>query len=77
MDSKIVLSLFDASGIMVQPWAEAGYHCITVDIDNDWLENTQVVGWNGGTIHRVRHDIRDWLPPRTEYRIVFAFPPLQ
>jgi len=46
-----------------------------MDIENDWLENTQVVGWNGGTIHRVRHDIRDWLPPRTEYRIVFAFPP--
>lgn len=30
----IVLSLFDYTGIMVKPWAEAGYECICVDIQH-------------------------------------------
>lgn len=55
--SSLVLSLFDYTGNMVKPWAEAGYETLCVDIQRD------------GT------DIRRWLPPRREYRIVFAFPP--
>lgn len=30
----IVLSLFDYTGIMVKPWADAGYECICVDIQH-------------------------------------------
>lgn len=30
----IVLSLFDYTGIMVRPWADAGYECICVDIQH-------------------------------------------
>lgn len=53
----LVLSLFDVTGNMVQPWAEAGYETLCIDQQRD------------GT------DIRSWLPPRCDYRIVFAFPP--
>jgi len=65
-----VLSLFDYSGNMVQPWAEAGYRCICVDwkhrnSDRNLHENVEVVG----------ADIQDYLPPNTEYAMVFAFPP--
>ena len=55
--SKLVLSLFDYTGNMVKPWADAGYDTLCIDIQRD------------GT------DILRWLPPRTEYQIVFAFPP--
>lgn len=55
--SGLVLSLFDLTGNMVKPWADAGYETLCVDMQRD------------GT------DIRKWLPPRTEYDIVFAFPP--
>jgi hypothetical protein len=57
MSRGLVLSLFDLTGNMVQPWADAGYETLCVDQQRD------------GT------DILRWLPPRTEYRIVFAFPP--
>lgn len=53
----LVLSLFDLTGNMVRPWAEAGYETLCIDIQRD------------GT------DILRWIPPRREYRIVFAFPP--
>lgn len=55
--SGLVLSLFDYTGNMVKPWAEAGYETLCIDIQRD------------GT------DILRWLPPRRDYRIVFAFPP--
>lgn len=53
----LVLSLFDLTGHMVKPWADAGFDTLSVDIQRD------------GT------DILRWLPPRRDYRIVFAFPP--
>ncbi len=57
MKNGLVLSLFDLTGNMVEPWRDAGYRVLSVDIQRD------------GT------DILRWLPPRTDYRIVFAFPP--
>lgn len=57
MSSHLVLSLFDLTGNMVKPWADAGFDTLCVDIQRD------------GT------DILRWLPPRREYKIVFAFPP--
>jgi hypothetical protein len=53
----LVLSLFDLTGNMVKPWADAGYETLCIDIQRD------------GT------DILRWLPPRRDYRMVFAFPP--
>ncbi|SFB72128.1 hypothetical protein SAMN05444422_101468 [Halobiforma haloterrestris] len=70
---KTVLSLFDHSTNMVRPWANAGYRCICVDTQHDGRETQSVEG--GGEIITVGTDIRAYLPPRTEYEIVFAFPP--
>lgn len=57
MNRGLVLSLFDRTGVMVQPWKNAGFDTLCIDQQRD------------GT------DIRRWIPPRTTYRIVFAFPP--
>lgn len=66
-----VLSLFDYSGNMVKPWAKAGYRCICVDRKHRERENNRL----GTNIEAVGADIQDYLPPNTEYEIVFAFPP--
>jgi len=63
-----VLSLCDRTGVMVQPWLDAGHECWIVDIqhDGDTRENG---------LRKIGADLRSWLPPLTEYGIVFAFPP--
>lgn len=63
----VVLSLCDRTGVMVEPWAEAGYDCITVDLQPSANESPN---WT----HFVA-DVRTWLPPLLEYGIIFAFPP--
>lgn len=73
MSDTVVLSLFDYSGNMVRPWAEAGYECICVDLEHIDDEHTEEVG--DGGIQYVGADISEYLPPRREYEIVFAFPP--
>lgn len=72
MEENIVLSLYDYSGNMVKPWAEAGYTCYAVDIKHEGREREQV---GDGEIIYVEADITTWLPPRADYEIVFAFPP--
>lgn len=64
----IVLSLCDRTGVMVQPWAEAGYDCLCVDMQHNGVSQV-------GRITFVGADVREWLPPRTDYRIAFAFAP--
>lgn len=64
----LVLSLCDRTGVMVQPWAEAGYDCLCVDMQHNGVSRV-------GNITFVGADVREWLPPLDEYRIVFAFPP--
>lgn len=68
----LVLSLCDHSGNMVRPWAEAGYDCLAVDVKHD---GTRIEDVGPGRIRYVGADITDWLPPRAEYAICFAFPP--
>jgi hypothetical protein len=55
---------------MVIPWAKAGFECICVDVQHDEIARDPdlPVTYVGG-------DVRDWLPPKVEYKIVFAFPP--
>jgi hypothetical protein len=65
---KLVLSLCDRTGIMVQPWAKAGYECLCVDMQHKGVSKVDNITFVGA-------DVRDWLPPLAEYRIVFAFPP--
>lgn len=71
-ENAIVLSLYDHSGNMVRPWAENGYECYAVDIKH---EDTSVEKVGEGCINYIEADIRNWLPPRRNYRITFAFPP--
>jgi len=68
MSYGTVLSLCDHSGIMVQPWAEAGYDCIIVDILHPAGESKD------GNITRIGADLLTWMPPMREYAAVFAFP---
>ncbi|HEX3799304.1 MAG TPA: Dcm methylase [Verrucomicrobiae bacterium] len=69
MSQDIVLSLFDYTGIMVKPWAQAGFLCYCVDIRHPAGEQRE------GNIVRIGADIRTWLPPQGNVKIVFAFPP--
>lgn len=70
MSRDVMVSLFDRSGVMALPWAEAGYECWTVDIcpGEEPHEN----------ICHVQADLsRHWLPLFDRSRIAFvaAFPP--
>jgi len=67
--SGIVLSLCDYTGNMVRPWLEAGHECWIVDIRHQPGEHRD------GRLVRIGADVRDWLPPRADYAIAFAFPP--
>lgn len=69
MVQEIVISLFDYTGNMVKPWADAGYLCYCVDIMHPPGEHRD------GNIVRVGADIREWLPPFAPVKILFAFPP--
>jgi hypothetical protein len=51
------------------PWARAGYLCYCVDIRHPAGEQRQ------GNIVRVGADVREWLPPYAQVKILFAFPP--
>jgi hypothetical protein len=68
----IVLSLCDRTGIMVRPWAEAGFECWCVD-----TQHTPGSRRRSGRLNiiNIGADVRSWLPPRVNYAIAFAFPP--
>lgn len=68
-DDPLVLSLCDRTGVMVQPWLEAGYRCMIVDTQHPKGETVE------GRLTKVGADISTWLPPRTTYAAAFAFPP--
>ena len=70
--SGIVISLCDYTGNMVQPWLDAGYECWIVDTRHEPGEHRDPRTWN---LVRVGADVRDWLPPRADYAVAFAFPP--
>ena len=69
----VILCLYDITGNMAQPWIEAGYTAVLVDVQHKpGIEQ-------GGSVIRVGADIRNgWIPPRDMLdRIAFvaAFPP--
>lgn len=67
-----ILSLFDYTGNMVDPWAKDGYLCICVDIRHPKGLTIKENGVN--CLHADLYDY--WLPPRRiDYYAVFAFPP--
>lgn len=65
----IIISLFDYTGHMVAPWLDAGYTCYCVDLLHPPGETRE------GRLIRVGADVRDWLPPYTRIKMLFAFPP--
>lgn len=67
--NRLALFLCDESGIMARPWLEAGYDCMTVD-----LQHPPGVS-RDGNLYRVGADVLTWLPPRRDYACCFAFPP--
>lgn len=74
---KTVISLFDVSGKMVQPWIDSGYDAYIVDIQHPVGYDTGGVTTNG-TLHKVHWDLtKPWLCPvdRSEIAFVSAFPP--
>jgi hypothetical protein len=69
----IVVSLFDKTGNMVRPWAEAGYECVCYDIAHD-RPRFESVG--AGSIMFVPFDLMHRAPiVAGRIAIVFAFPP--
>jgi hypothetical protein len=69
MSKPIVISCFDESTVMVQPWAEAGYDCYCVDLLHE------PGAMRDGNITRVGADVADWLPPRGDIAFAAFFPP--
>ena len=68
---QVVLSLCDYTGIMVKPWADAGYRCICVDTQHP-MRSDRVDGF----ITYTWGDVRSWcLPEDAEVVMLFAFPP--
>lgn len=68
-----VISLCDESGVMVRPWAEAGFECWCVDIAHS-IRRERIEG----RVHFVWGDVRTWCPPAgvvERLAMVFAFPP--
>ena len=65
------IGAFEKTGLMAQPWVDAGYNAVCIDIDADEGER------NG--IQFIKADMHDWIPDRkiVEDGIVFfaAFPP--
>lgn len=66
---EIVISLFDFTGNMIKPWADAGFTCYCVDLQHPAGEVRD------GNIIRVGADVREWLPPFAPIKILFACPP--
>jgi hypothetical protein len=65
----IVLSLYDRTGHMVEPWLQAGHECWIVDIQHEPGEHRD------GNLVRVGADARTWLPPRRDYLAAFSMSP--
>lgn len=83
MKRDVAISMCDKSGIMMIPWAEAGYICICVDIQHSIRATAKkkhvVKRFEGdGEIHFVWGDARSWKPSdfdkefNRKYRIVFV-----
>jgi hypothetical protein len=66
--ARIVLSLCDRTGIMVQPWLEAGYTAAIVDAQHERGAH------RSGNLWRIGCDVREFSWD-SSHVIAFAFPP--
>lgn len=66
-----IISLCDKTGIMVKPWADAGYDCICIDVQHS-MQTDHV----DGNITKRWADIRNLTPSDLpEPAAIFGFPP--
>ena len=65
----LMISCFDYSTVMAQPWADAGYMCYCVD------QQHAAGAHRDGNIIRVGCDVLDWLPPRGRIASAAFFTP--
>ena len=68
--TRVVVSLFDLTGIMVQPWVDAGYTAYVVDVQHPPGESELRAG-----VIRVGADIRSGWSLSARPVFVSAFPP--
>lgn len=68
--NQTVLSLCDRTGVMMQPWREAGYECVLVDVQHPHRVQRGADG-----IWRIGWDVREFDASSYSLAIVFAFPP--
>lgn len=70
-----VVSLCDLTGVMVRPWAEAGFDCLCLDTQHS-IRADRVERVGGGSITYRWADVRTMTPADFPApMIVFAFPP--
>jgi len=78
---KAVISLFDYTGAMVQPWVEAGYQCFIFDIQHSGLRSVEEQLADGVNPVKVSGDYREWGQDGTDIfrnydvKMLFSFPP--
>lgn len=73
----IVWSLFDGSGLMAQPWAEAGHTCYCFNYDG--ADHGDYARLGAKVEHDNIHYINAWIDNRFDFEvapdIIFSFPP--
>ncbi len=73
----IVWSLFDGSGLMAQPWAEAGHTCYCFNYDG--ADHGDYARLGARVEHENIHYINAWIDNKFDFKvspdIIFAFPP--
>ena len=79
--NKLVVSLFDLTGIMVKPWAEAGYECHIFDIQHEdgHLLHDNIYTHKIDLLKQQPIDIKNKMPNISinEIKFVSCFPPCQ
>lgn len=73
----IVWSLFDGSGLMARPWAEAGHTCYCFNYDG--ADHGDYARLGARVEHENIHYINAWIDNKFDFKvapgIIFAFPP--
>jgi len=68
MSSPVAISAYDLSGVMMEPFARAGFECFCIDLER---EETREVG--AGVIHHIKADMRDWIPTLDQAKLCQFF----
>jgi len=75
-----IVSLFDLTGVMVQPWVEAGYQCFIFDIQHPQVTVTQQLQ-EGANPVKISGDYSEWgkvgytIFHNFDVKMLFSFPP--